>query len=251
MFEVAADAYDRLMGLYSVQLAPQFADFAGIDSGRRVLDVGAGPGALTAELVARLGTDGVVAVDPSETFVTANRERHPGVDVRRAGAEDLPFPDGSFDAALAQLVVHFMSDPVAGLREMRRVTRDGGVVTACVWDHAGDRSPLTPFWQAARELAEDVQDESQLAGARAGHLSELSEAAGLRDVEETELAASVTYESFEEWWQPFTEGVGPVGAYVQRLDEAQREELREHCRALVGNPPFTIHSVAWATRGVR
>src|SRR2546423_13845854 len=106
MFEGNADAYDRLMGLYSVQLAPQFADLAGIDSGQRALDVGAGPGALTAELVARLGTEGVLAVDPSETFVAANRERHPGVDVRRAGAEDLPFPDGSFDATLAQLVVH-------------------------------------------------------------------------------------------------------------------------------------------------
>src|SRR5436309_11375875 len=160
MFEVPADAYDRFMGLYSMQLAPQFADLAGVRSGQRVLDVGAGPGALTAELVARLGTDAVVGVDPSETFVAANRERHPGVDVQRAPAEDLPFPDGSFDASLAQLVVHFMSDPVAGLREMLRVTRDGGVVTACVWDHAGDRSPLTPFWQAAHDLARGVQDES-------------------------------------------------------------------------------------------
>ena len=125
-FVVAAEAYDRFMGRYSVPLAPVFADFAGVAEGQRVLDVGCGPGALTAELVRRLGPASVTAVDPSEPFVAAARERHPEVQVERASAEDLPFPDGTFDAALAQLVVHFMTDPVAGLREMARVTREDG-----------------------------------------------------------------------------------------------------------------------------
>ena len=104
-----------------------------------MLDVGCGPGALTAELVRRLGPGSVSAVDPSEPFVAAARERHPGVDVQRASAEELPFEDQEFDAALAQLVVHFMADPVAGLREMARVTREQGVVAACVWDLAAAR----------------------------------------------------------------------------------------------------------------
>jgi ubiquinone/menaquinone biosynthesis C-methylase UbiE len=136
-FVVAADAYDRFMGRYSVPLAPRFADFAAVAPGQHVLDVGCGPGALTAELVKRVGPDAVSAVDPSEPFVAAARERHPGVTVERAAAEQLPFGVGAFDAALAQLVVHFMTDPVAGLREMARVTREGGVVAACVWDLAG------------------------------------------------------------------------------------------------------------------
>src|SRR5918995_2682199 len=109
-FTVAADAYDRFMGRYSVPLAPQLADFAGVAPGQRVLDVGCGPGALTTALVERVGPDSVSAVDPSEPFVAAARERHPGVDVQRAAAEQLPFDDRSFDAALAQLVVHFMTD---------------------------------------------------------------------------------------------------------------------------------------------
>src|SRR5918999_1920901 len=163
-FAVAADAYDRFMGRYSVPLAPQLADFASVTAGQRVLDVGCGPGALTAELVRRLGPAAVSAVDPSGPFVAAARERYPGVDVRRAAAEQLPFEDETFDASLAQLVVHFMSDPVAGLREMARVTRKGGVVAACVWDHAGGRGPLSVFWKAARELDPGVDDESQLAG---------------------------------------------------------------------------------------
>src|SRR5688572_219697 len=168
-FDVAADAYDQFMGKYSRLLAPQLADLAGVRRGQRALDVGCGPGALTAELVRRLGPEAVAAVDPSESFVAAALARNPGVNVIRASAEALPFPDQSFDAALAQLVVHFMADPVAGLAEMARVTRRAGVVVACVWDHAGGQGPLGLFWEAARTLDPGVADESQLAGAREGH----------------------------------------------------------------------------------
>ena len=152
-FAVPAASYDRFMGVYSAKLAPKLADLAGVAAGQRVLDVGCGPGALAAELVSRLGAGAVTAVDPSDTFVEAARERLPGVRVERAQAERLPFPDDAFDAALAQLVVHFMADPVAGLREMARVTRTGGVVAACVWDHAGGQGPLSAFWDAARVLS--------------------------------------------------------------------------------------------------
>ncbi len=249
-FDVAADAYDRYMGRYSARLGPKLADLGGVQAGQKVLDVGCGPGALTTELVRRLGPDAVAALDPSEPFVAAARERHPGVDVRLSAAEDLPYPDGTFDAALAQLVVHFMTDPVAGLAEMARVTRAEGVVAACVWDFAGERSPLSAFWQAARELDSDAEDESRLPGARAGHLSELFEAAGLSHVEETALSASVAYASFDEWWGPFTLGVGPAGAYAQALDEDELSALRERCRHLLPEPPFTLDTFAWAARGL-
>src|SRR5918997_2668844 len=202
------------MGRYSRGLAPQLADIAGVAAGQRVLDVGSGPGALTVELVERVGSDAVVAVDPSAPFVDALRSRLPGVAASRASAEALPFEDGSFDAALAQLVVHFMADPVAGLREMARVTRPGGVVAACVWDHAGERSPIAVFWRAARELDPDVRDESELAGAREGALAELFREAGLTDVTVAEHEAAFRPASFEEWWEPFTLGVGPAGAYA-------------------------------------
>src|SRR4051794_22875666 len=145
-FAVPADAYDRFMGRYSVHLAPQLADLAGVAAGQRVLDVGCGPGALTAELVSRLGADSVVAVDPSEPFVAAARARNPDVDVRQVGAEELPFADDEFDAALAQLVVNFMADPVAGLTEMRRVTRRGGGVAARVRGHPRGPGALRPVW---------------------------------------------------------------------------------------------------------
>jgi ubiquinone/menaquinone biosynthesis C-methylase UbiE len=249
-FAVAADAYDRFMGRYSIPLAPRLADFAGVTAGQRVLDVGCGPGALTTELVARLGPGSVSAVDPSESFVEAARERHPGVEVRHAAAEELPYDSDAFDAALAQLVVHFMADPVAGLGEMGRVTRAGGAVAACVWDHAGGHGPLSVFWEAAHALGDEVVDESGLAGARAGHLTELLQAAGLRDVEEDAISVRVEHPTFEEWWEPFTLGVGPAGAYAKGLDPERQAELRERCRALHPESPFTVTARAWAARGI-
>lgn len=251
-FNVAAEAYDRFMGRYSRLLAPQLADLADLTdlaAGHRVLDVGSGPGALTAELVSRLGAASVSAVDPSEPFVEAARARHPGVEVQVAAAEELPFEADVFDAALAQLVVHFMADPVAGLAEMRRVTRPGGVVAACVWDFAGGAAPLSLFWEAARELDPEVVDESHLAGARRGQLPELFAAAGLREVEETTLSIQREHASFEEWWEPYTGGVGPAGTYVKTLPAERLRELRDRCRALLPDGPFVLVSRAWAARG--
>jgi SAM-dependent methyltransferase len=249
-FAVAPDAYDRFMGRYSVPLAPKLADFASVAAGQHVLDVGCGPGALTAELVRRLGPAAVAAVDPSDPFVAAARERHPGVSVQRAAAEELPFEDEAFDAALAQLVVHFMADPVAGLRELARVTRVDGVVAACVWDHAGGQGPLSLFWKAAQQLDPDVEDESALAGAREGHLAELFRAAGLPEVEESVLSVSVEHQSFEEWWEPFELGVGLAGAYAAGLGKERQAELRELCRELLPATPFAPPARAWAARAL-
>jgi SAM-dependent methyltransferase len=248
-FDVAADAYDRFMGRYSQALSPQLADLANVRAGQRALDVGCGPGALTAELVGRLGADAVAAADPSQPFVEAARRRHPGVEVVLAGAEDLPFEDGAFDAALAQLVVSFMSDPVAGLAEMRRVTRAGGIVAACVWDYAGGTSPLAPFWSAVAELDPGARDESGLAGAREGQLAALFESAGLDDVVGDQLWVQVEHARFEDWWQPFTLGVGPAGAYVAALDEDAAAEVRERSRRLLGDGPLRLAMRAWAARG--
>ncbi len=143
-----------------------------------------------------------------------------------------------------------MSDPGAGVAEMKRVTRDDGVVAACVWDHAGGHGPLSPLWEAARGLDDGVRDESRLVGSREGDLARLFESAGLRDVDETELSVSVEHPSFEEWWEPFTFGVGPAGQYVAALDEERRTQLRERCRAALPDAPFVLTARAWTARGL-
>jgi hypothetical protein len=144
-----------------------------------------------------------------------------------------------------------MADPVAGISEMGRVTRDAGIVAACVWDHAGGRGPLSAFWEAAHALDPDAADESQLPGAREGDLSRLFADAGLHDVEETLLSVAVEHPTFEEWWEPFELGVGPAGSYTAQLDPQRRAALREACRERLEEPPFVLTAGAWAARGRR
>jgi SAM-dependent methyltransferase len=244
-FVVPPEAYARFMGRYAEPLAAVFAAFAGVGVGDKVLDVGCGTGALTAHLRS-VGAQ-VAAIDPSPPFIDAIRMRLPDVDVRRGTAEELPYDTAAFDAALAQLVVHFMTDPVAALRQMARVTRRGGVIAACVWD--GPTGALAPFWDAVHMIDPHAEDEALLSGAHMGHLTELFEAADLRDVQEDSIAVDVVHPTFEEWWEPYTYGVGPAGDYVHRLDDDARARLESVARERLGKGPFTVSASAWAARG--
>jgi SAM-dependent methyltransferase len=248
-FDVPAESYGRFMGRFSEPLADEFVALADPRPSQRVLDVGCGPGALTARLADRLGPGQVVAVDPSAPFVAAVRRRLPAVEVHEAPAEHLPLDDDSVATALAQLVVHFMADPVRGLAEMLRVTRPGGLVAACVWDHAGGLGPLSLFWDAVHELDPAAPGESVLAGTRDGHLGELLVAAGADDVTTGRLDVTVPFRGLHDWWEPFTLGVGPAGAYVAGLDDAGRAALRDACAARLPEGPFELTSTAWTGTG--
>lgn len=248
-FEVAGAAYDRFMGRYSSPLAGRFTDWLDVRAGERALDVGCGPGAWTAHLVQRLGVERVFAIDPSPPFVQSCAARFPGVDVRQGSAEDLPYADDTFDVTGACLVVHFMADPVAGLAEMARVTRPGCWVGATVWDLAGSRAPMAPIWAAMAEVDADHPDESGMQGGSPGELEDLMLRAGLVDVEATELAVTITHPTFEEWWEPFLGGVGPVGEAIAQLDPVRVEQLRATCREHLGDGPFEITAVSFAGRG--
>jgi ubiquinone/menaquinone biosynthesis C-methylase UbiE len=251
-FAVAGDKYDRFMGRYSRQLAPRFVEFAGVEGGMSVVDVGCGPGALTELLVERVGAENVAAADPSEPFVAAASERAPGADVRQAPAEELPWDDDRFDAALSQLVVNFMRDADAGVSEMRRVVRPGGVVAAATWAYGEDMEMLRHFWAAARKLNSGAPDEGSTMRYRsAEELEELWRRVGLDDVSSDHLRVESTYSGFDELWEPFTYGVGPAGAYLAGLDPEQRDELRATLFADLGQPSgsLTLRATACAVRG--
>jgi SAM-dependent methyltransferase len=255
MFRAPADAYDRFVGRYSPALASELIAFAGVESPMRALDVGAGPGALTAALAERVGAQNVAAVEPSDVFAQACRDRAPGVEVTVAGAQALPFPDGAFDATLSQLVVNFIPDPLAGVREMARVTRPGGTVASCVWDYGGEMRMLRAFWDAAREVdpsggaAADEATVMRCCGE--GDLGELWASAGITGVRSGELVVSAAYEDFDDLWSPFPAGVGPAGAYTKALDPEGQAALRDAFRARlgVGDGPFELTARAWAVAG--
>lgn len=254
-FRGPASAYDRHVGRYSGALGRALIDFAGVPPAARVLDVGCGPGPLTAELVRTVGAASVAAVEPSPPYAEACRERLPGVDVRVAAAEDLPFPDADFDAVLSQLVVNFLTDAARGVGEMVRVCRPGGTVAAAVWDYAGEMTLLRAFWDAARELdpesAAGLDEGSRMRFATPEDLTGLWSQAGLVDVEGAPLVVAADYADFADLWAPFVAGVGPAGAYCAALDEPRQTRLRDLVRDRLGAPagPFELTARAWAVRG--
>jgi SAM-dependent methyltransferase len=255
-FRASADAYDRHVGRYSAELAAALIAFARVEPGMRALDVGCGPGALTAALAELLGEASVCAADPSEPFVQACRARVPGAEVVVAPAEALPFADHAFDATLSQLVVNFMRDPEAGVREMARVTRPGGVVASCVWDYAGEMTLLRAFWDAAREVdperAAVVDEGTVMRWCGDGELAELWRDAGLRDVQFGQLVVRAGYANFEDLWAPLPTGVAPSGAFCKSLDDERRAALHDAYRSRlgVGKRPFELTARAWAVAGV-
>lgn len=254
-FRASPEGYDRLMGRYSIRLAGGLADRAGVRDGMTALDVGCGPGALTTTLVARLGAGSVAAADPSEPFAAACRERLPGVEVAVAPAEALPFDDDRFDVTLSQLVMNFMADPEAGVREMGRVTRPGGTVAACVWDYGDAMTLLRAFWDAAREVAgEDAaraDEGARMRFCREGELAALWRRAGLRDVQDGEMVVHADYTGFDDLWSAFLAGVGPAGAFCMSLEQARRDRLRTVLREAlgVGDEPFALPARAWTAVG--
>ena len=255
-FRASADAYDRWVGRYGASLSAELIALAGPEPGMRALDVGCGPGALTAALVERLGAANVVGVDPSAPFAEACRAKVPGVEVLVARAEALPFADRAFDVVLSQLVVNFMGDAEAGVREMARVTRPGGVVASCVWDYAGEMPLLRAFWDAAREVDPEpaaLADEGAvMRWGREGELAELWRAAGLHDVHSRPLMARASYADFEDLWAPLPTGVAPAGAFCKSLDDDRRAALHDAYRRRlgVGDGPFELTARAWAVAGI-
>jgi ubiquinone/menaquinone biosynthesis C-methylase UbiE len=248
-FNVSGDAYDRFMGRYARPLAPAFADFAGVEAGQRVLDVGCGSGVLTEELARRLGADDVAGVDPSP-MLQAAAERVPGAELKQGSAEELPWPDDTFDAAIAQLVIHFMADPAKGVAEMARVTRPGGVVAACSWDFSGGMQMLRTYWETARALDPGLEGETSPFG-KLDELERLWRRLGFADVVAGPIEVESEYRDFDELWGSFLGGVGPAGEYASKLSEDDRNELRDEYRRRLGEPggAFALQARAWAVRG--
>jgi SAM-dependent methyltransferase len=246
---VGIDAYDRMIGRYSAPLAVAFCDLAGVAQPQRALDVGCGPGALTSELVRRLGADHVAAIEPSPAFVEECRRRNPGADVRVAPAEDLPFGDATFDAALAQLTFNFFTDGDAAAAELRRVLVPGGIAAGCVWDVAGGMEVLEVLYDGARAAGVERPAGPGSRFTRAGEIGVALRDAGFGDVVTGALEVRGPYADANDLWAALATGTGPAGAFFERLTAPQQEIVRRHVHDRFGAAPFSLAARAWYATG--
>lgn len=251
------DAYERFMGRWSRVLAPLLVDFAGVQDGDAVLDVGAGTGALSAALARAAPSSRITGIDPSKPYVALAQERQGNARVHfEAGdAQRMRFDSASFDRTVSLLVVNFIPDARAAVKEMVRVTKPGGTVAAAVWDYGEGMEMLRAFWDEAVALrpGDGAKDERHMPFCRSGELSALWRESGLERVSEAALTVDTRFTSFEDYWQPFLGRQGPAGGYVASLSETDRDALRAHLqrRVLGGGPdrPVTMRARAWAVRG--
>ena len=256
MFTASA-GYERFMGRWSRQLAPQYLAFAGAKDGDKVLDIGTGTGSVASTIAAKLPSSQVVGIDPSAAFIEAarnnarsNRERFEVGD-----AQALALDDGSFDQVMSLLVLNFVPDPQKAIAEMRRVTRAGGTVSACVWDYNAGMQMLRFFWDevVALDPSMEPKDERHMKVSREGQLGQLWRQAGLGEVREQALTIEQQFTSFDDYWDPFLKGAGPGGAYVVSLGDEPRKRLEARMRKrLLGDRAdgaFTLKAKVWCVRG--
>jgi len=252
-----AEGYDQLMGRWSRRMAPLFIEFAGVHDGDRVLDVGCGTGSLTRALVEDTKRLEVVGVDPTSPYIEYARGQFSDARVRLevVDAQDLPYPDRTFDKCLSLLVLNFVPDAHKAVTEMYRVTRQRGGVAAAVWDYGAGMEMLRIMWDTAVVLdpAVSPRHERNMSYCRKGELSSLWTEIGFQDIEETFLSISQEFSSFEDYWLPFLTGVGPSGSYVSALAPEHQQLLHDSLQGALlgarGDRPFSLQASAWAVRG--
>lgn len=255
----AGDSYEPYVGRWSRLVAAEFVDWLAAAKGARWLDVGCGTGAVTETVLDRAAPQQVVGVDPSEAFLDFARSRISDrrVELRTGDARALPIEYGTFDVAVAGLVLNFVPEPAKAVFEIKRALRPGGVVAVYVWDYAGEMQLMRRFWEAAVTLdptALELDEGRRFPICEPAALRALFAEAGLDDVDDRAIDVPTVFRSFDDYWSPFLGGQGPAPGYCISLSEAKREALRDKLRAdLQTTADGSIHLMAraFAIRGVR
>ena len=204
-----ADSYGQFFAAVSDHNVEPLLETAAITAGDRVLDVGCGPGNLAAAAAGRGAS--VVGADLSPVMVAMAQSRHPELEFHQADAERLPFPDGTFDAVLANLLIPHLPRPEAALAELVRVLKRDGRLAVSMWDRPEHSRLVGVIWEAIAEVGAPpppgippgpppfrYSDENELVG--------LLRSAGLMDVSPHRVEFSHSVATGEEVWKGWTEG---------------------------------------------
>jgi SAM-dependent methyltransferase len=238
-------------------VASQFIDWLDMPNGLRWADVGCGTGALTELIMRSCAPVSVVGIDRAAAFVALARRR---ITDARANFEvgdamSLPWADASVDASVSGLVLNFVPDGAAMVREMRRVTRPGGRVAAYVWDYAGGMQMMRHFWDVA--IALNPKDASLDQAERfpicnPGPLQALFEAEGLKQVSTRAIDIPMVFRDFDDFWTPFLWKQGAAPTYLAKLEPAMQHRIRDQLKARLPAQPdgsITMGARAWAVQG--
>lgn len=237
-------------------MAREFLTWLDVAPRSRWIDVGCGTGALTEAIAGEADPSLLAGVDPSPGFVETARHRlAERADLRIGDARELPFQKGEFDATVSGLVLNFVPDPLAAVREMKRVTRDGGTVAIYLWDYASGMQMIRIFWDVAVALDPSVANLDEATRFPLCHpeaMEQLFTEASLGEVETTGLEIATVFDGFDDFWRPLLGGQGPIPTYVSSLDQDDREALRAELetRLPVVDGSVSLTARAWAVSAV-
>lgn len=247
--------YELYVGRWSRVVAPVFLDWLQIPGGKRWLDLGCGTGALCAAIDRHCAPAALFGVEPSGGFLeTAAADLAGRADLRQGSAVAIPLDDEAVDVVVSGLVLNFVEDLPAALSEMARVTADGGLVAAYVWDYAGRMEFMRHFWDAAVDLdpqAARLDEGLRFPGCRPEALVASFSGGMFGAAESTAIDITTRFDGFDDFWLPFLGGQGPAPSYVMSLEEPVRLRLREHLRARLphqADGSISMIARAWAVR---
>ena len=238
-WNAAAAGYDRISGFFS-EFTPEFAGFAEIAPGEKMLDVACGTGLASLEAARRVGAAGAVtAVDLAPEMLRlasakALPPRGARIEFLEMNAEDLRFPDGRFDAVICQMGLMLFAEPSRALEEMVRVVRRGGRV-ACLVQGAPDKMIFTSLvMQCVLRHAPQFSTlggPSLYAFGPRENLARALAGAGLGEVAARRREGSFVFSSAQAYWEIFARGSGRLGGFLRGLGTSVRERIREDCLA--------------------
>jgi SAM-dependent methyltransferase len=253
----AGQHYESYMGRWSRRVAPLFLDWLGVADGLDWLEVGCGTGALSAEILRRCRPKSLISIDPADGFVATARASVPDkrAAFRTGDAQSLDLAGHSRDVVVSALVLNFVPDKPAALREMKRVVRPGGTIGFYVWDYPGGGVGfIREFWNAAATLdpaAADLAEDRRFPFCTPAGLAELARDAGLPAVDCVPIEVPTVFTDFDDYWRPFTLGAGPAPGYCASLDRTARQHLEQRLRDSLprrDDGSIAFGARAWAVR---